>query len=108
MKNKEQTIFKPNASKPVYKFNLSGELVHTYARTTDAIKGEHIMYNKLKELIASGGSLRDHRFSFQMHNGFPIREDYLGSIPDNEYECRQAWESANGMFDISGWGKVCL
>jgi hypothetical protein len=106
MNSKEQTIFKPNASKPVYKFNLSGELVHTYPRTTDAIQGEHIMYAKLKELIASGNSLRHHIFSFSMHNGRPIRENELSLNPDTNG--RMPWESANGMFHISGWGKVCL
>lgn len=105
MQNKIQTIYKPNASKPVYKFNLKGELVHTYPRTTDAIHGEHIMYNKLKELISSGNCLRDHTFSFSIDQKKEINRVVALTIDQAD---QMPWETKNGMFDISGWGKVCL
>lgn len=64
------------------------------------------MYNKLKELIASGNSLRGHCFAFSIENGWPIREKCYTLIPDTDG--LMPWETENGMFDISGWEKVCL
>jgi len=92
---------RPNVSKPVYKFNLKGELVHTYPRTTDAIKGERVSGAKMKDLVTSNITFRGHVFSMSIN-----RE--ASATDTNTEDCDEMpWES-NGMFDISGWGKVCL
>jgi hypothetical protein len=101
----EQPNYRPNACKPVYKFNKAGELVHTYNRTTDAVREEHIMYTKLKALIQSGNILRDHTFSFSLDTKCKLNSDDIHIINQSD---QMPWESDNGMFDISGWGKVCL
>lgn len=104
MKNNEQVNYKPNASKPVYKFNAAGELVHTYPRITDAIKSERIALSKLNNLVSSTIPLRGHTFSMSMNKETSIQIGNM--VPDGEDQ--MPWESDNGMFDISGWGKVCF
>lgn len=102
MKNNEQTIFKPNASKPVYKFNLNGDLVHTYHRITDAIHQEHVSHSRMSELMISGIPLRGHIFSSNQNM------DRSEGVHQQSMNDRMPWEADNGMFDISGWGKVCF
>lgn len=103
MMNITPANYQPNRCKPVYKFNLEGELVHTYLRTIDAMKGEHITGSKLKELTKSRMAFRGYIFSMSPDIDAVVREDDNTTASDDE----MPWES-NGMFDISGWGKVCL
>ena len=102
MHNNEQVNYKPNASKPVYKFNLKGELVHTYDRITDAIHQEHVSHSRMSELLCSGIPLRGHIFSRSV-NMDKSEVAHQPSLND-----QMPWEADNGMFDIGGWGKVCL
>ena len=102
MHNNEQPNYKPNSCKPVYKFNLKGELVHIYNRITDAIHGEHVSHAKMSDLLCSGNPLRGHTFSRSenMDKGETINKAFSDD--------QMPWESDNGMFDITGWGKICF
>jgi hypothetical protein len=97
--------YKPNSCKPVYKFNREGKIVHTYDSMTDAVKGERVAHGKLKELISSKNLLRGHYFSKDWNeSAVPVN----GSSFSTESEDLELWETENGMFDITGWGKVCF
>lgn len=94
--------YKPNSSKPVYKFNSDGELVHKYDRITDAIHGEHVSHAKMSDLLCSGIPLRGHTFSRS------ASREPTEHTTDNHNDDQMPREADNGMFDISGWGKICF
>lgn len=100
----ESVNFKPNCRKPIYKFNAAGELVHTYSRITDAIKQERIALSKLNNLVSSSIPHKGHTFSMKIDK--PSLYTQGDPLPAGEEQL--PWESDNGMFDISGWGKVCF
>jgi len=102
MHNNEQPNYKPNSSKPVYKFNLKGELVYVYDRITDAIHGEHVSHAKMSDLLCSGNPLRGHTFS--PYETMSTQNGVMAKYNDDQ----MPWESDNGMFDITGWGKICF
>lgn len=97
--------YRPNSCKSVYKFNRKGELAHTYTSMTDAVKGERIAHGKLKELISSKNLLRGQYFSRVLNES---RITVEATTSSTHGEALELWETENGMFDISGWGKVCF
>ncbi len=100
-----EASYHPNSCKSVYKFNGQGKIVHTYTSMTDAVKGEHIAHGKLKELIASKNLLRGHYFSQVLNESHVPAK---ASAFSKQSEDLELWETENGMFDISGWGKACF
>jgi len=97
--------YRPNSCKSVYKFNLKGEVVHTYTSMTDAVKGERIAHGKLKELMSSKNLLRGHYFSRVLNES---RITANATALSTQSESLELWETENGMFDITGWGKICF
>jgi len=103
---KEKVNYRPNSCKSVYKYDSKGELAHSYTSMTEAVKGEHIAYGKLKEFIASGDLFRNHSFSLFLKGEITI--PFKTKALPLQDEVREPWESENGMFNIRGWGKVCF
>jgi hypothetical protein len=102
-KNTELANYQPNSCKPVYKYTSKGKLATTYNSMTEAIKGEHVAYGKLKDLISSGDLLRNHFFSLVPKE--PASRPVNGEVESRE---RELWETETGMFNIAGWAKICF
>ncbi|SEV88752.1 hypothetical protein SAMN05428988_0140 [Chitinophaga sp. YR573] len=92
--------FRAKAGTPIYKFDLNGEMVHTYTSIHDAMMHEHKSYQSLMAAVDSGEEMNGHHFSTgKQYNKGDRKPTHDGK--------KEPWET-DGFFNIDGWRKVCF
>jgi hypothetical protein len=81
--------------RPIYQYNLKGELTNTFPMAKDALKDLHINPKSFRDIVDRNGVIEGHIYSWSSEGVTPatVRQD-----KDSE-----PWED-NGYFNIAMWG----
>lgn len=84
----------------VYKYDESGELIHTYTSFIKAYKGEKTSFGKMRDAVDNGIPL----------NGFTFetgRRCTLSPKPKEESP-KTIWDAKDGLFNVETWRSICF
>lgn len=86
--------------RPVFKYNLKGQLIDSYESIQQAAKTVMMSSASFKRLVKKNSFVAGYIFSFD-GDGIPVSDE------GHDFSKKMPWEK-NGYFDINGWSKSCL